>query len=661
MNSKDRKLGMDRDITRRDFLQGTSIAITGSLLSNSVAAALEDMANASAQMAPGYYPPARSGMRGSHPGSFELAHRIRDGQRWDGLADSVDTGEEYDLVVVGGGLSGLSAAYFYQKDVGADARILIVDNHDDFGGHAKRNEFHHRGRMLVDLGGTEYIEDPANYPPHARALIEDLGIDVGQADSVFDHDLYPSLNLRGSIFFDKETFGKDSTVVGREGLVPGNYQYAYVTLPTELEERTGDADHVASFIERTPLSSRARAEILELFCGNTDYLPGKTAAEKVAVLESMSYIDFLARIVGASEETRNFFRMWRASYMGDGTDLGSASGAMRYGLPGAKGLGLQEHFRIYRTHNYRDDFHFPDGNASIARLLVRRLVPEVAPGRTMHDIVAAKFDYGKLDQEDSPVRIRLNSTAVQVRHLNEHRVEITYVEGDKARRVRAKHCVLACYHSIVPYICAELPERQKDALGKTIRMPLVSINVLVNNWRAFEKLGIFSAYCPGSYFCDMRLTYPLRFDDYASARSPDEPTTVHLYRIPLPRGDLPPREQYRLGRHDLLATSFETFERNIRDQLGRILKEGGFDPARDVKAITVNRWPHGYAMGYDYESETLMWGGASDRWPDEKKLWLTGRQRFGRIAFANTDAAATAMTEAAVEQGYRATRELLSW
>jgi spermidine dehydrogenase len=661
MNSKDRKLGMDRDITRRDFLQGTSIAITGSLLSNSVAATLEDMANARAQMAPGYYPPTRSGMRGSHPGSFELAHRIRDDERWGDPADSVDTGEEYDLVVVGGGVSGLSAAYFYQKDVGAGARILIVDNHDDFGGHAKRNEFHHKGRMLVDLGGTEYIEDPANYPPHARELIEDLGIDVSQADSVFDHDLYASLNLRGSIFFDRETFGKDSTVVGREGLVPGNYQYAYVTLPAELEEQTGDADHVAAFIERTPLSSRARAEIVELFCGNTDYLAGKTAAEKVAVLESMSYIDFLAQIAGASEETRNFFRMWRASYMGDGTDLGSALGAMRYGLPGAKGLGLQEYSGTYRTHNYREDFHFPDGNASIARLLVRRLIPEVAPGRTMHDIIAAKFDYGALDQANSPVRIRLNSTAVQVRHLNENNVEITYVEGNKATRVRAKHCILACYHAIVPRICPELPERQKDALGKTIRMPLVSINVLVDNWRAFKKLGIFSAYCPGSYFCDMRLTYPLRFDDYASARSPDEPTTVHLYRIPLPGGDLPPREQYRLGRHDLLATSFETFERNIREQLGRILKEGGFDPARDIKAITVNRWPHGYAMGYDYESETLMWGGASERWPDEKKLWLTGRQRFGRIAFANTDAAATAMTEAAVEQGYRATRELLSW
>ncbi len=516
--------------------------------------------------------------------------------------------------------------------------------------------------MLVDLGGTEYIENPAGYPKHARALIEDLGIDVSQAETVFDHDLYPSLNLRGSIFFDRESFGEDKTVVGREGLVPGNYQYAYVTLPVELENRTGNEDHVAAYLERTPLPRKAREEVLELFCGDKDYLAGKSVEQKVAKLSSMTYIDFLTRIVNASEETKNFLRMWRASYMGDGADLDAAISAMRYGLPGAKGLGLLEYFRNagYQPHNYREDFHFPDGNASIARLLVRRLIPAVAPGTTMHDIVAAKFDYSKLDQADSPVRIRLNATAVYVKHVGERAVEITYVQGDAAKRVRAKHCVLACYHAIVPHICPELPERQKDALAHTLRMPLVSINVLVDNWKAFEKLGIFSAYCPGSYFCDMRLTYPLRFGDYESARSPDEPITVHLYRIPLPGGDLPPREQYRLGKHELLATPFETFERNIRDQLGRILQDGGFDPARDIKAITVNRWPHGYAMGYDSEKERVIWGSSSSDLPDEKKLWLRGRQRFGRIAFANTDAAAQAMTEAAVEQAYRATQELLN-
>lgn len=616
----------------------------------------------SAQMQPGYYPPTRTGIRGSHPGSFELAHLMRDGKRWDKPSQSTDTGEEYDLIVVGGGISGLSTAYFYQQQMGPKARIMILDNHDDFGGHAKRNEFHYKDRLRIDLGGTEFIENPAGYPPHARALIEDLGIDVSQATEVFDHDLYPSLGLRGGVFFDAETFGVDKTVAGREGLVPGDYQYAYITLPAELENREGVERDVRAFLARTPLSARARDEILELFCGDKDYLAGQSLEQKITILQEIHYVRFLQKYVGASPETISFFRMWRASYMGDSTDLGRAIDAMVYGLPGARGLGLGSALEKhpYQARPHKEDFYFPDGNASIARLLVRRLIPAVASGTGMHDISSARFDYSKLDQPSSPVKIRLNATAAHVANINGGRVEVTYLESGKAKRISSTHCVMACYHAIVPHICPELSDKQKHALANTTRMPLVSINVLIDNWRAFQQLGIFAAYSPGSYCCDMRLTHPLSFEDYAAARSPDQPTTVHLHRIPLPGVDLPPRERYRLGRHELLSTSFETFERNIRDQLGRTLKDGGFDPARDIQGITVNRWPHGYAMGYDLETETVMWGSApAGMWPEESKLWLTGRKRHGNIAFANSDAGAQAMSEAAIEQAYRATQDLL--
>ena len=649
---------MDRDISRRDFLNGASVAVGGSIL-NTPLTAFGDLANNSAQMSPDYYPPTREGMRGSHPGSFELAHLMRDGKRWDNPSDSDDTGEIYDLVVVGGGISGLASAYFYRKALGPDARILIVDNHDDFGGHAKRNEFHYKGHMLVDLGGTEYIEAPDGYPPNARQLIEELGIDVDQSYAVYDDELYPSLNLRGGIFFDKETFGEDKLVAGREGLVPGDKQTAYITLPAELENGVGDAEAVLSFLARTPLPEHAREEILKLFSGDHDYMPQMSADEKQIALRSISYIDFLSKFVGASKETIDFFCMWRASYMGNGADLTPALNAMRYGLPGAKGLGLAETIQNmrYQPHSYKEDFHFPDGNASVARMLVRRLIPDVAPGSSMHDIISARFDYSKLDQSGAPVRLRLNATAVHVETVNDANVEITYVQEGNARRVRGKHCVMACYHAIIPHICPELPDTQKEALGKTIRMPLVSVNVLLDNWNALEKLGVFSAYCPGSYFCDMRLTYPLRFDDYTSPRNPDDPITLHLYRIPLPGDSLLAGERFRLGRHELLTTSFETMERNIRDQLGRMLGEGGFNPARDIKAITINRWPHGYAVGYDETSGKMSYW--SDEWTDDKKIWLTGRKRAGRIAFANSDADARAMTEAAIEQAYRATSELL--
>jgi spermidine dehydrogenase len=666
MKNKDPKLGMDCNITRRDFLNGASLAIAGSVLSTPMAQAITEINKSStpgAQMDPGYYPPTREGLRGSHPGSFEVAHLMRDGKRWDKPDDSIDLSEEYDLVVVGAGLSGLAAAHSYQKQAGSNTRILIVDNHDDFGGHAKRNEFHYKDRMLVDLGGAEFIEKPDEYPKAAKALLKDLGIDTTQARDTFDHDLYPSFGLRGGVFFDEKTFGIDKLVAGASGGRQSDLQYAYITLPPELEHSVGDNDKVAAFLENTSLSANAKEEILKLFCGGKDYMEGKSKDEKLSRLSSISYVEFLKEDVNASDEVISFFWMWRASYMGNGVDLTPAYVAMAYGLPGVAGLDLVNEIEelsdlIGRDH--KDDFYFPDGNASIARMLVRKLIPEVASGDTMHNIVSAKFDYSKLDRPDSTVRLRLNSTAVRVRHLGEpgvaKEIEMTYVQDKNAYRVRARHCIMACYNTVIPHLCPEMPSKQKVALGEAIRMPLVSVNVLIDNWKAFEKLGISSAYCPGSYFCDVRLTHPLKFDDYQSARSPNEPITVRMYRIPLP-GELAPVEQFLAGRRELLATPFQTFERNIRQQLNAMLGEGGFDSARDIKAITVNRWPHGYAAGYDVETGALHY--FTEPQPDKIKTWETGRQPFGRIAVANSDADAMAMTEVAIEQGYRAARELL--
>ncbi|MEX0707547.1 MAG: FAD/NAD(P)-binding protein [Woeseia sp.] len=664
MIRKHRQLGMNRDITRRDFLNGSRIAVAGSLLAQPLSQALGAAAPVrSAQDFPGYYPPSRDGLRGSHAGSFEVAHELRDGARFDDPSASTDTGEIYDLVVVGGGLSGLAAAHFFRKETDSEARILIIENHDDFGGHAKRNEFEYKGRTLVDLGGAEYIEAPWRYPDSARSLLQDIGIDVDLAPKVFDHELYPSLGMQCGVFFDRKTFGQDKLVAGDPDIALSDQQYAYVTLPAELEKSVGAPRAIRAFLDKSPLSAAARREVFELFCENKDYLHGKSHLEKLNLIQSISYRHYLQKYAGVSAEVVDFFWMWHGGYMGIGTDLWPAISAFRFGLPGGTGLGLGEAIErndAMSEHSYREDFHFPDGNASIARLLVRNMIPAVASGNSMHDIVSARFDYGELDRSDSPVRIRLNATAVHVRHLGEpdtaKQVEVTYVRDGVASRVRGRHCVMACYHAIVPHLCQEIPAEQREALGKTIRTPLVSTSVLVDNWRAFHELGIFAAYCPGSYFCDVRLTYPLQFADYEAPRSPDEPTTVHLYRVPV-SGEGSGIEQFRAGRYELLGTPFATFEQKIREQLGAMLAEGGFDPARDIKGISVNRWPHGYAVGYDYQSGELNWFG--NTWPEDHKLWLRGRQRFGRIAIANSDAGASAMTESAIEQGYRATRDLL--
>ncbi len=177
--SSDHDLGMGRSITRRDFLNGVGIAVTGSLVGTGWLAGPGSWAVASEHGADGYYPPALTGMRGSHKGSFEAAHALRDGGL-DIFGAAKDMGESYDLVVVGGGISGLAAAYFFRKAAGRRSKILILDNHDDFGGHAKRNEFRSGDRMLLMNGGTINIEDFGAYGEAAQGLIRELGIDVAR-------------------------------------------------------------------------------------------------------------------------------------------------------------------------------------------------------------------------------------------------------------------------------------------------------------------------------------------------------------------------------------------------------------------------------------------------------------------------------------------------
>jgi spermidine dehydrogenase len=251
------------------------------------------------------------------------------------------------------------------------------------------------------------------------------------------------------------------------------------------------------------------------------------------------------------------------------------------------------------------------------------------------------------------VRVRLNSTVVKVRHRGDpttaKEVAVTYVRDDHAYQVRAGRCIMACYNTAIPYICDELPAKQKEALSLAAKAPLIYTNVLLRNWTAFARLGINGARCPGSYFQSTRLTEPVNIGGYRHSSEPDEPVVLRLRRAPLDpalRGQSP-LVQWRAGRAELLKTTFETFEEKIRDQLDRMLSAGGFDSARDIEAITVNRWPHGYAYGHDPQTGQFAW--MLDELSPERSPWVGARKTFGRIAIANSDATADAMTEGAFE------------
>lgn len=621
MDSNDRRLGMNWLITRRDFLNGTAIAI-GATLIPGCSRDSDPVADLSAQ----YYPPAQMGMRGAHPGSFETAHATVHGQRW----PTERLHEHYDLVVVGAGISGLSAAYIYRRDVDPNARILILDNHDDFGGHAKRNEFTIDGRILIGFGGTIMMETPGSYPAVAKQVIRELGIEPDRAPEFHHEKLYASLGVARGSFLDKETFGADYLAIGSFGY--------------------SDA------LEGSPLSTAAKAELKRLYADEEDYLAGMTPAERHAVIESHSWRAYLEKYAGLSEEALTFVQKQPHGNWAMGADAFPAKIAWLDGYPGFAGMdpGLGD----------EDDeegwsfFHFPDGNASIARLLVRRLIPEVASGTSMEDVVAARFDYSRLDRPENLTRIRLNSTVVNLGHQDGDltaRVDVSYVRNNEGRTVTADKVIWAGYHAMLPYVCSEVPEEQSAALNSSVRAPLVYTSVLVRNWRSLADLGLWRAYCPGSFFHAVMLTWPVNIGGYRYPQSPDEPMVLHLQHIPTTPG-LPAADQFRKGRQKLLETPFETFERNVRDQLGRMLGPGGFDPARDIAGITVNRWPHGYAYSVDAESGDVAWW--PEVWRHKTRPWVDARQRIGNIAIAGTDASSDAMTESAIEQAHRAVHDL---
>jgi len=634
MKRSDRNLGMDRRITRRDLLHGVGAVAAASFVPGQ---SFADQMLALESVSGSDYPPKLTGLRGNHPGSFEIAHQLaREGRVDWGPVKHPDS-DIYDLVVVGAGISGLSAAYFFLQD-NPGSRVLILDNHDDFGGHAKRNEFDVGDRTIIGYGGSQTMEEPYDYNKATKSLLDGLGVDLDRFDDAYDWNFYQRHGLAEATHFKYDDWGSDRLVrYGIAGI--GRY------LPLSQSDLTA-----SEAVAQMPMSENARREMLHILTTTDDCLSGIANEDKERYLSSINYRDFLRKHLGVTEP--DVFKALQnlATDMTVGIEAASAAGALFYvNLPGRDALGIP-----WLDANEPYIHHFPDGNASIARLLVRRMIPAVAPGSTMDDIVTAPFDYSKLDSEDAAVRLRLNSTVVRVEHDGEpskaKKVQVTYVRKGQACSVQARACVLACYNAIIPRLCPELPEVQKDALAAQVKAPILYTTVALRNWRAWEKLGVGAIASTGGYHTNAMLDFPVSLGGYQFSANPDEPILVHMERFFHRANEgLEIRDQHRLGRHELFATTFETLERNIREQLASMLSGGDFDPASDIAGITVNRWAHGYADSPDeyYEDRN-----------DERYAHVRGRKTFGRISIANSDAGARPILSAAVGEAHRAVAEL---
>jgi spermidine dehydrogenase len=416
-------------------------------------------------------------MRGSHEGSFEVAHELA----WRGNkpADYEALDEHYDLIVVGAGMSGLAAARYYQQKVGADARILILDNHDDFGGHAKRNEFHQDGRMMLSLGGAQNIEALSGYSDAARELMADIGID----DNFIE---FMNQQTPDDVFLAGKMEAENGIAMpGANGhvTVGGNW----------LAAMFGGKDYEKS-VRALPLPKTEQDKLIDLFAGHQDFLDDFSLSEKWEYINSTSYNRYLVDKVGLAESTLPILNAIVINLAGvSGWNLTVLEG-ITSGCAGIKSMGWVGKATAKLAELALDSLlsvtMFPDGNASVARLLVQKLIPAVAPGmQGTQDVAIARFDYSALDQENHATRLRLNSTAVGVRENNNNQVEVDYVQQGKAQRVTADHCVLACYNALIPHLCPEMPKAQKEGLSYGVKTPFVYANVQLKNGQAYSKLG----------------------------------------------------------------------------------------------------------------------------------------------------------------------------
>ena len=621
------------EISRRDFLNGVAL----SLAAGTSLSPFEALAQSS--LSEPYYPPGLIGLRGSHVGSFEIAHAVAMAGAKFGHPDK-QTDATYDLVVVGGGISGLAAAYFYLQQAGTDRKVLVIDNHDDFGGHAKRNEFDVGGQELIGYGGSQSLESPGQYSKQSAQLLRDVGIDIDRFYDYFDRDYFQRHGLGPAIYFSREEYGKD------------------LTLPNVMGDFTGEFDStdLKRVIETYPISDESKASLAALLQSEEDYLVGMSSSDKIELLRSISYTDFLRDHIGVTEEVVTIVRDRVNGYWGFGLDALSALEGWRMEQPGTWGLDLKLNRDSLWSSEEPYIFHFPDGNAGIARALVRAMIPDALPGTTMPELALGKVDYSRLDRASNGVNVRLNSTAVDVRHTpDQSHVDVTYLRDGKPERVRGKHVVMACYNAIIPHIVPEVSLDQREAIEYAQKTPLAYISVAIRNWHAMSKLGCNNIYIPKpSLMYAVGLDFPVSMGDYTFTSGPDQPAVLHGTFLPTtPEQGLTQKEQCRLGQKRIFEMSFDDYESRIIRQLDGALGGAGFDVERDVAALTVNRWPHGYAYEYNDLFEPPEYG-------PENGPHIAGRAQIGRISIANSDSSAYSYVDGAIDAAYRAVQEQTS-
>ena len=678
-------------ITRRDFLDGVAISAAGL----AAAAAAPHLSGAEALAAsrghgpqplpPGYFPPTVTGLKGQPDHVVEDIMRIdgppnqRDVHSTKGgpgihIRHVRDSDETYDCVIVGAGASGLAAAKYYRDRFGENSKILLLDPLPDFGGHSHRNEFHVGPTTFLKNGGTVNLDTvtswnqttgglqdiPGSYGQPSVDMLEYLGVDAFNFPSTSGPGIPSSYGLRAMVLFPgKDWGGKDTLIPNRTNAVSWH-----------------------DWLATTPWSQAARDGIERIQTDETsDWIALKhgprSDQQKKAILSKLTQKRYYMDYIGVPEQAIRQYQRNGHSLLGAGAQVVSAGDMWALGSPGFEGLGLNfdpfpgigrtPQMGLQEGAEDSPSPTWPDGNSSLLRLLVDRLIPGAVshPGGaapTMENVVNAVTDYSKLDRSGNKVRIRLHSLVFRVEPASKRKrlAEVDYlIDGEKSgRRVRAKHVVMACWNRVTAHVLEDLPRQQVKDLCYARKTPLIYGRAALNNWQAFADAKITSVSPRGnSLFWDTTsLQAGVRFGSAygPTPNTPDQPAVLNFTVVPTDHNATPQLAAYEGGRKKLLQMSFRDLERALIDVIDRsVNKSGGdFDPQRDLHSIMINRWNYGYAHELTSVWDPSLYG----PWANQPQV--RGRKPVKNVSIANSDSAAFAYTHSAINEGYRAVQDL---
>jgi spermidine dehydrogenase len=626
LNSEDRALGLGQPISRRDFLNSTLLASGGLLISGASPAQLLSQEDWTGYGGVGDY----SGSNGNTYSIVQSGHAIRNGDFESLPANVIETGEIYDCVIVGGGISGLAAALFLTRQSGNSSKCLVLDNHPIFGGEAKRNEFLVDGhRLIAHQGSAVFFQQ---YPHSFLArFYESIGLQSPKLEYQSWGSSDPALPLSRTPY----------DMVGSE---PASYGFYF---GAKFGQKPGVwlTDPWGKKLEGAPISNASRAELLKWRAGTQKFDPRpKYEGDEVSRrLDAITLEDHMVDLYGISRETiRNFLSPVEGGGSGLGPDVLSAYADYAADL-------------LHPVQSDDTDQMFPGGNTGIARLMVKTLIPHsISGGNTLEGVCRGQVNFGSLDLAESPVRIRLSSTAVWVKHDGDpgksNFVDVIYTRGNQTCRVKARSVVMAGGCWTTKHIVKDLPQTHRDAYAHFYRSPCMMANVALRNWRFLYKMGLngFRWFEGVGNYTEVRKTALIGPD--SPTLGPDSPIVLNL-KVLFSYPGMAIADQGHRGRGELLSTSFAEYERRIRQQFTDMFARSGFDAKRDIAGIILNRWGHAYLN----PQPGFFFGKESKPAPRE----ILRAEPFGRIAFANTDLAGIMDHRCSILEARRAVGQLL--